>query len=152
MPTLELVSWSHGICQSMHGGPRGLLSSHSPAAASVLPVASKPGQATTFTALCSNLKRKTGSLSPAFPEHTFFLRVFHKSWCLPSLKELPLLVYLHGLKVDSSRCQLMLVGLKPSLPAQSFPRAFSSWLCPCQSAYGASDKCSERLCPLDKRQ
>lgn len=80
--------------------------------------------------------------------YIFSLCFFHKSWCLPSLKELPLLVYLQGLKVDSSLCQLILVRLKPSLPAQPFPRAFSVWLCPCQSAYGSS----ERLCPLDKRQ
>lgn len=110
---LELLPWSCGICRGVRGGPWGFLSSRGPAAASVLPAASQPGWVTTFIALCSNLK--TGSLWISW---TFFPCFFHKSWCLPFLKELPLLVYLQGLKVDFSLCQLTLVRLKLPLPAQ----------------------------------
>lgn len=69
-----------------------------------------------------------------FYEHMFSLCFFSDSWGFISLKELSLLVYLHGLKVNSSLCQLRLARLKPSVPEQPFPGACSSCLCLCQSA------------------
>lgn len=75
-----------------------------------------------------------------FSEDNFSLCFCSDLWWFISLKEISLLVYLQGLKVDSSLCQVMLARLKPSVPEQPFPGACSSCLCPCQSASVAAQR------------
>lgn len=131
-PTLELLSCSPSICQDVHGGHWMFLSCHGSPTSSVLSVVSKPGWVTTFTALCSNLKRTC--MFPVSLSRGLVPFLFGKS-CLPLFS-----FRVQRWLLPSANCCLLDQSLicLPS-PFQEPILAGSMWLCPCQSAYGSSE-------------
>lgn len=117
LPVLELLPWSCGVCWGVHDGPWGFHSSCGSAAASVVPVASTPGQVTTF---CRRGKWALSGFS-----------VFLSQVLVPSCFERPALTCLPSgseggfFPLPADACQT------EAFSAQPFPRAFSGWLPVC---------------------